>query len=102
MVLSFQTQEVARNDVQEAMLPTFLIDVEVCHCPHDSASGVKDALLAHFVLGCSGMLMQLQPDQSHGFSFPCGAYEPLHLYYHHLGSTVLEGPYSPKCVEGVF
>src|SRR5215208_2916206 len=54
MVLSFQTQEVARNDIQEAKLPTALIDVEVRHCPHDSASGVKDALLAHFVLGEAG------------------------------------------------
>ena len=51
MVLAFQTQEVTRTDVQEAQLPTALIDLEVRHCPHDSASGVKDALLAHFVLG---------------------------------------------------
>src|SRR5215213_2775540 len=33
MVLPFQTQEVARTDVQEAKLPTVLIDVEVRHCP---------------------------------------------------------------------
>src|SRR5215217_7948682 len=40
------------------------------------------------------MLMQLQPDQSHGFSFLPGAYGPHHLYYHHFGTTVLEGLYS--------
>jgi hypothetical protein len=50
MVLPFQTQEVARKDVHEAQLPAVLIDVEVRHCPHDTSSGVKDALLAHFVL----------------------------------------------------
>src|SRR5215203_2839224 len=100
MVLPFQAHEVACHDVHEAQLPAVLIDVEVRHRPHDSASGVKDALLAHFVLGWSGMLVMFQPDQSHGFSFPSGACVPEHLYYHHLGTTVLEGPYSPECMEG--
>src|SRR5215213_7176696 len=102
MVLPFQAHEVACHDVHEAQLPAVLIDVEVRHRPHDSASGVKDALLAHFVLGWSGMLVMFQPDQSHGFSFPSGACVPEHLYYHHLGSTILEGPYSPECLEGLF
>src|SRR3712207_6482492 len=99
MVLPFQAQEVAREDVQEAQLPAVLIDVEVRHHPHDTTSCVKDALLADFVAWWSGMLMQLQPDQGHGYSFLTGACEPCHLYYHRLNSTVLKGPHSPKCLE---
>src|SRR5215218_3930296 len=35
MVLSFQAQELAREDVQEAQLPAVLIDVEVRHRPYE-------------------------------------------------------------------
>ena len=76
MVLSFQAQELAREDVQEAQLPAVLIDVEVRHRPYERIPRVKDALLAHFVLWWSGMLVPLQPDQSHGSSFPSGACGP--------------------------
>src|SRR5215213_5995139 len=103
MVLSFQTQELAREDVQEAQLPAVLIDVEVRHRPYERIPRVKDALLAHFVLWWSGMHVPLQPDQSHGSSFPNGGARALAPPLSpHLGSTILEGPYSPECVEEEF
>src|SRR5215216_725398 len=80
MVLPFQTQEVAREDVHEAQLPAVLIDVEVRHYPHDPTPGVQDSLLADFVVRWSGMLMQLQPDQGHRPPFltePSGPRAPL-------------------------
>src|SRR5829696_2702394 len=95
MVLPFQAQEVARDDVHEAQLPAVLIDVEVRHRPHDTTPRVQDPLLAHFVLRWSGMLVPLQPDQGHRSSLLTGACSTWHLYYHHPGSMVQERPYSP-------
>src|SRR5687768_4307841 len=76
MVLSFQAQELAREDVHEAQLPAVRIDVEVRHRAYESIPRVKHALPAHFVLWWRGMFVPLQPDQGHGSSFPTGACGP--------------------------
>jgi hypothetical protein len=68
-----QAQEPARDHIHEAQLPA-VIDVEVRHIADVARPGVKDALLAEFMVRGPGMLVPLQPDEVHGSLLSIPAY----------------------------
>jgi hypothetical protein len=65
VVLLPKAQEPAYFDIYELKVPVFVY-VEVIHLTAEAVSGVKDALLAEFVVRGTRMLVVLQPGQVHG------------------------------------
>jgi hypothetical protein len=82
MMLLSQAQEPACDDVYEAQVPV-VIDVKVRHLTDVSNPGVKDTLLAQFVVRGTRMLMALQPNKVHG-NLPSIPIHPYHFYYQYL------------------
>jgi hypothetical protein len=69
VVLSSQAQEPSSHDVHEAQLPV-VIYVEVIHVTEVPPCGGVNPAIAEFVPRGARVLVPLQPDKVHRFSFP--------------------------------